>query len=279
MAAICFDCSVFEDLRLRALSDEVRAAFPVVAVRLQSYGDGGLSDRELQAGLLGPEQFAELAGALLGWGWLKRDAAGRLRRSGALAPVSADAQRMRNRRGQCAAKSQCGANADRTETEQKPNKYRTFSEQTANAHCAPAEHEADSLTRVRTYASESESDSESDSELTEGSDQIGSDRNPAWKSKRTDSERNPLPVPFQAHPAGSAPRTPLFDDLRGEGCSEELLAVAAKRVGEHNLWKANYVRKVVANLAAEGDRADARALFMPVVALTGFDALLERVRG
>ena len=47
MAEICFACSVFEDLRLRALPAALRAAFPVVAARLAVYGDGALTDAEL----------------------------------------------------------------------------------------------------------------------------------------------------------------------------------------------------------------------------------------
>ena len=77
MAVVTFECSVLEDVRLRALPDALRLAFPLLVARIQTYGDGALSDLELRVGLLEPEPFRYLADALLGWGWLRQDAAGR----------------------------------------------------------------------------------------------------------------------------------------------------------------------------------------------------------
>ena len=98
MAAVCFECSLWEDLRLRALPAVLRAAIPVLAARLEEYGDGALTDSELSVGLLGPNRFGDVVEALIGWGWLARSPEGRLLRLGALAPVSADALRMRKKR-------------------------------------------------------------------------------------------------------------------------------------------------------------------------------------
>src|SRR5437879_5354118 len=95
MPSTCFENSLWEDVRLNALPAGLRAAFPVMAARLQAYGDGILTDGELRVGLLGPKRFAQLSDALLSWGWLLRTDEGRLARSGILAPVSADALRMR----------------------------------------------------------------------------------------------------------------------------------------------------------------------------------------
>jgi hypothetical protein len=47
------------------------------------------------------------------------------------------------------------------------------------------------------------------------------------------------------------PRTPVFEALRREGYSREVLAEAAVRARPENLWKANYMRAVVRNLARE----------------------------
>ena len=295
MAAVTFECSVLEDVRLRALPDALRLAFPLLVARIQTYGDGRLSDLELQVGLLEPELFRKFADALIGWGWLRRDAAGSLRRSGALAPVSEDALRMRARRGQGANRPRHGVNEERAECEQKPNRNRTFaehlpnsdrttSEHLPNTNTPSSEHEAYSLTRGRvTRASESESesesdsDSDSDSELTEGSDQIRSDQNPIVNRERTDSERRPLPLSFRDDADNSAPSSPLFDELRRDGHPERLLALAARRVGEHNLWKANYVRRVVANLVAEDERGETRPTNSARAApLPSFDALLGK---
>ncbi len=98
MGVTCFENGIWEDVRLRALPASLRAAFPVVVALLAAYGDGVVSDGELGVGLLGAGGFAQLVEALMSWGWLKRGASGRLCRAGMLAPVSAAAQRMRERR-------------------------------------------------------------------------------------------------------------------------------------------------------------------------------------
>src|SRR2546423_358496 len=83
MAGMGLGPGTWEDLRLRAMPASLRAAVPVLLARLDAYGDGVLTDRELRVGLLGPVQFARLTEALLVWGWMARDERGLLVRTGA----------------------------------------------------------------------------------------------------------------------------------------------------------------------------------------------------
>src|SRR5690349_4362252 len=85
MGRTCFEDLLWKDARLRALPAALRAAFPAVVARSGPRGEGALTDAELRAGLLGPARFARLADALISWGWMARDGAGRLARRGVLA--------------------------------------------------------------------------------------------------------------------------------------------------------------------------------------------------
>ena len=239
MPTTCFDNSVWEDLRLRALPAGLRAAFPVLIARLQDFGDGVLTDRELRVDLLGPARFAILTEALIAWNWLKRTPAGHLARAGILAPPSADALRMRERRriqaGNDPVRPAAGRGKPRSRRSTAPA-LRAECVETENGDRTASEHMANAGANMYAVASESESESDSDSDsnliqtLTDGSDQT----------------------------AGPAPRTPLFDTLRAEGYPDDLLAETARRVGERNLWKERYIRKVAANLLKERDTGTRR---------------------
>jgi hypothetical protein len=225
MGCTCFDDSIWEDGRFLTLPLDLRAVFPAVVARIGAAGDGALSDEELRVGLLRPLAFGRLAGALLAWGWLERDAEGRLGRAGMLAPSRERAAR-----------------ASESESDSDSDSYR----------------ESDS-------ESDSDTESDARGELVDGADQMDevdgvggpvgyrervariADRSEGQVLPERAVERREVRVVVRP-PVGPVPKTALFDRLRREGMPEAVLAGVARRVKPEDLWKEKYVRVVARNL-------------------------------
>ena len=226
MSATSIDNRVWGDPRFKALPPALRAAIGPMISRLEQYGDASLTDAELRVDLLGPKRMAHLADALLSWGWLQRAPNGNLARAGLLAPVSADALRMRAHRASQpseaapSTKSTMSSSYTQSTPEPSPNTTRTQTEQTAN--------ESPAIPRLPASAQ----------------NQIRSGSNIYLESD-----------PIRLRPPTEIPKNKAFDKLLVEGVDPRILTKATRRMASQRPpiepWKERYLRATVKSIIAE----------------------------